>query len=246
MELIGKDTSIILGECLKEMMKLPEHQVDLIAADLPYGVSKNRWDHVIPLAPMWEAFGHVLKKNGRVVLTATQPFSSQLVMSNPKDFKYDLIWEKPLSSGQLNVSKMPLRSHEHILVFYKKFCVYNEQTTEGSVYNMHRKADYKPGSYGVQKASSKINTGYRHARSVVKIINPRIKGGHPSQKPLALMDYIVKTFSNEGDLVLDCSMGYGTTGVACVLNKRKFIGIDNDEYWFNAAKSRLQRLQEAF
>lgn len=233
---------LINGECLEEMFSLPKNTIDLILVDLPYGTTKNKWDVIIPFVDMWLAFEHVLKEEGRVVLTAAQPFASQLIMSNPSLFKYDLIWEKTLASGQLNVKKMPLRTHEYILIFYKKFNTYNEQKTEGIPYKISRKGDYSEGCYNGQKASIKNNTGYRHAKSVIKVPNPRIKGGHPTQKPLALMVYLINTFSNKGDLVLDCCMGSGTTGEACIATGRRFVGIELDTNYFNVAKDRLSQL----
>ena len=237
---------LINGECVTEMLKLPDHEVDLILVDLPYGTTKNKWDIIIPFQDLWNAFKFVLKKEGRIVLTAAQPFASQLIMSNPSLFKYDLIWEKTISSGQLNVSKMPLRNHEHILVFYNKFTTYNEQKTEGIPYKISRKGTYMEGCYNDQKASIKDNTGYRHAKSVIKVSNPRVKGGHPTQKPLELMTYLIKTFSNKGDLVLDCCMGSGTTGEACIITGRNFIGIELDNYYFNFAENRLSELSTFF
>jgi site-specific DNA-methyltransferase (adenine-specific) len=235
-------TKLIHGDCLDEIFLLPKHSVDLILTDLPYGVTQNHWDTILPLDVMWEAFKHILKLDGRVVLTATQPFTSKLIISNLKEFKYDLIWEKSISSGQLNVSKMPMRSHEHILVFYDKFNTYNEQKTSGLPYSIDRKKSYIDGCYNKQKTSQKTNTGYRHARSVIKISNPRVAGGLPTQKPVELMSYLVKTFSNENDVVLDCCMGTGTTGAACIKNNRAFIGIELNKNYFDVAEERLIKL----
>lgn len=234
--------NLINGEALAEMDKLDPNSVDLIFVDLPYGTTQNDWDIIIPLDKMWEAFYKVLKEDGRIVLTAAQPFSSQLIMSNLKDFKYDIIWEKTISSGQLNVSRQPLRSHEHILVFYKKFSVYNEQLTKGDPYKITRKSP-KSENYGAQKENSLVNEGTRRARSVVKIKNNRVKDGHPTQKPEELCEYIIKTYSNEGELVLDCCMGSGTSGVAAKRLKRDFIGIELKEEYFNIAKERIDSVR---
>lgn len=234
--------NLINGEALAEMDKLDPNSVDLIFVDLPYGTTQNDWDIIIPLDKMWEAFYKVLKEDGRIVLTAAQPFSSQLIMSNLKDFKYDIIWEKTISSGQLNVSRQPLRSHEHILVFYKKFSVYNEQLTKGDPYKITRKSP-KSENYGAQKENSLVNEGTRRARSVVKIKNNRVKDGHPTQKPEELCEYIIKTYSNEGELVLDCCMGSGTSGVVAKRLKRDFIGIELKEEYFNIAKERIDSVR---
>lgn len=223
-----------------EMKKIPNHSVHLIAVDLPYGTTRNKWDEIIPFDKMWTEFNRVLKKDGAVVLNAAQPFTSKLVMSNLDDFKYEIIWEKTIGSGQLNIKRQPLRVHESVLIFYKQFGTYNEQKTAGEPYTINRKVTFKGEGYGKQTDSKKENDGFRHARSVIKISNPRVKGGHTTQKPLELMEYIVKTYSNEGDTVLDCCMGSGTTGVAAINLKRKFIGIELDDYWFKHAKKRIQ------
>lgn len=231
--------TLINGECLEEMENIPDKSVKLIAVDLPYGTSQHKWDEVIPFAPMWKQFNRILKEDGITVLTAAQPFASKLVMSNLDDFKYDLIWKKTLASGQLNVKRQPLRVHESLLVFYKKFSTYNEQKTEGKPYSIKRKVNFKGEGYGKQTDSEKINEGFRHAKSVIEVANPRSKNGHPTQKPLELMEYIIKTYSNDGDIVLDCCMGGGTTGVAAKILKRKFIGIELDNHYFNHAKNRI-------
>ena len=230
----------IFGEALEVMSRFENNSFDLICTDLPYGTTKNKWDIPLPLEAMWEAFDRILPPTGVVALTATQPFSSLLVASNLKAFKYEVIWEKTLASGQLNVHHQPLRAHESILIFSRKRGTYNEQKTEGKPYNIKRKGVYQDGNYGEQTASEKNNTGYRHARSVLKIPNPRIKGGHPTQKPVALMEWIVKTYSNPNDRVLDCCMGSGTTGVACLNWDREFVGIENDATHFQTAKTRLE------
>lgn len=230
------------SDALEGMSLLSPNSIDLICTDLPYGITQNKWDSVIPLPELWNSFNTVLKTNGVVVLTASQPFTSMLVMSNLAKFKYDLVWNKTIASGQLNVAKQPLRTHESILVFYSGTPTYNEQKTEGDPYKIHRKAKYKEGNYGVQKESTKENEGFRHAKSVITVSNPRIKDGHPTQKPLELMKYLIKSYSNEEDMVLDCCMGSGTTGVACVEEKRNFTGIElNKKYCLKAA----DRINEA-
>ena len=237
----NNDCELIFGDCLEEMEKIEDRSIELIAADLPYGVSNNKWDAVIDLKEMWTAFERITTENGIVVLTGTQPFVSTLIVSNKEyckklKFKYDLIWEKTISSGQLNVRHQPMRNHEHVLVFAKPKPTYNEQKTKGEPYKITRKlkkyneSEHRSANYGAQKDEiRKENDGYRHAKSVIKISNPRIRGGHPTQKPEALMTHIVKAYSNEGTTVLDCCMGSGTTGVSALKENRKFIGIENDE-----------------
>lgn len=225
-------------DCFKTFKNIKDKSIDLILTDLPYGTTQNKWDEILPMDKMWEEFHRIIKDNGAIVLTAAQPFASKLVASNLKHFRYDLIWEKTISSGQLNVNKMPLRSHEHILVFYKKLPTYNEQKTKGTPYSINR--DITDNSnYGAQKPSSKVNDGFRHARSVIEIPNPRIKGGHPTQKPLELMDYLIKTYSNEKEIVLDCCVGSGTTLVSAKNLNRGFVGIEIEEEYFTTSKRRL-------
>jgi site-specific DNA-methyltransferase (adenine-specific) len=242
-KLSANRTRLFKGDCLEVMGRFAAKSTRLICVDLPYGTTQNKWDAVIPFDKMWSAFDRILKDDGIVVLTAAQPFTSKLVMSNLDNFKYEIIWEKTIGSGQLNIKRQPLRVHESVLVFYKEPGTYNEQKTVGEPYKITRKLKANGEGYGKQTDSSKENDGFRHAKSVIKISNPRIKGGHPTQKPLELMEYIIKTFSNENDVVLDCCMGSGTTGVAAVNLKRKFVGIELDETYFNSAKARIELAQ---
>lgn len=231
------------GDCFKKMPKIADGSVDLILTDPPYGITQNKWDTIPPLEKMWNEFNRVIKENGAVVITAAQPFASQLIVSNIKNFKYDIIWEKTICSGQLNVKRQPLRAHEHVLVFYKKPPIYNEQKTEGEPYTISRKANYKNENYGEQVDTKKENDGFRHARSVIKMSNPRVKSGHPTQKPVELMEYFIKIFTNERQIVLDPFMGSGSTGEACINLNRKFVGIELDETYFKYAKERLKKCQ---
>lgn len=230
---------LYLGECLTILRQLPSESINLIAVDLPYGVTQNKWDSVIPLDEMWAEFRRVRTPHAAVVLTATQPFTSSLVVSNPSEFKYDLVWEKTISSGQLNVKHQPMRAHESILVFCAGKPTYNEQLTPGEPYSIERKKIAEGPGYGAQRESSKENTGFRHARSVIKCSNPRVKGGHPTQKPEELMQWLIRTYSNPGDVVLDCCMGSGTTGVAALRESRRFVGIELDPVYFESAAARI-------
>jgi len=229
------------GDCISEMKKIKDKSVDMIATDLPYGTTKNKWDVIIPFEEMWAEFYRICKDNANMVFTASQPFTSLLISSNIKNFKYEIIWNKTLGSGQLNINRQPLKVHESILVFYKEFGTYNEQKTIGTPYKITRKlSKYGTTNYNTQDDHECINNGERRAKSVITISNPRIKGGHPTQKPVELMDYIIKTYSNEGDVVLDPTMGTGTTGVSAIKNKRSFIGIEKDEKYFSVAGERLK------
>lgn len=238
----NSDINLINGDCLIEMDKIEKNSINCIITDLPYGVSLNKWDTIIDLDEMWKLFKKILKIDGIVILTASGKFVAKLMMSNINMFKYDLIWEKTVNSGQLNVKKMPLRSHENILIFYNKNRTYNEQKTKGEPYKIKR-ADTTGEGFGKQKESEKNNEGYRHARSVIKISNPRKKGGHPTQKPVELMEYLIKTFSNQNDTILDCCMGCGSTGIAAKKNNRKFIGIELEKKYFDIAKKDITELK---
>lgn len=233
---------LIKGEALEQIAKLENSSVDLICVDLPYGTTKNKWDKVIPVYDMWDLFHEKAKDNAAIVLTATEPFASLLRLTNLKHYKYDIVWEKTIASGQLNVAHQPLRIHESILVFYKKIPTYNEQKTIGTPYKIKRSGNYGENGYNSQKASEKNNDGFRHANSIMKVSNPRIKDGHTTQKPVELIERLIKTYSNEGDIVLDCCMGSGTTGVAAVKNNRKFIGIDCLDSFIVKAKERIEKL----
>lgn len=189
---------------------------------------------------MWEGIKRVLKPNGAAVFTAAQPYTSMLVMSNPNWFKYEVIWEKTIGSGQLNINKQPLRTHESILVFYENFGTYNEQITKGSPYKITREVSKFKTSYGKQRDHTSINTGTRRAKSIIKVSNPRIKNGHGTEKPVKLMEYLIKTYSNEGDTVMDFAAGRMTTGIACVNTGRKFIGIELDDYWYEEGQKRIK------
>jgi len=239
---------LVNDDCFKVMENIPDKTINLIATDLPYGVTKNKWDSVVDLDTMWKEFERITTDNGSVVLTSTFQFAIQLVQACQKNcknlkFRYDLIWEKTISSGQLNIRRQPLRNHEYILVFQKSKPVYNEQKTIGDPYKIKRQLSKYASNYNTQKDNIvKDNNGYRHAKSVLKISNPRIRGGHPTQKPAELMSHIVKCYSNSGDIVFDCCMGSGTTGVSCLENDRKFIGSEIDSKYFDRAKNRLNSL----
>jgi len=238
-----KNIKLIRNNCLNEMKNIKEKSIDCILTDLPYGITKNEWDIEIDLKLLWENFNNILKPNGIIILTAVQPFTSKLVISNQKMFKYEIIWEKTIGSGQLNIKHQPLRVHESILIFYNKRGTYNEQLTEGKPYSINR-TKVKGSGYNKQTSSNKQNDGYRHAKSVIKISNPRIKEGHPTQKPIELLEYLVKTYTNENDTVLDCCMGSGSTGVACINLNRNFIGIELNNEYFEKAKDYLNNLND--
>lgn len=238
--ILNSSVDLIKGDCLDVMPTLEKGSIDLILCDPPYGTTQNKWDIIIPFDKMWEGIRSVIKPRGIVVFTTAQPFTSQLILSNPSWYKYDIIWQKTIGSGQLNIKRQPLRMHENILVFYDKPGTYNEQKTKGAPYNITRKTESFEGNYGKQRDHTTNNDGYRHAKSVLKISNPRIKNGHKTEKPVPLMEYLIKCYSNEGDTVLDFAMGHGTTGIGCINNKRNFIGIEKTQKWFDKTSKRFE------
>lgn len=229
--------TLIHGECLAEMAKLPTGAVDMILADLPYGTTQNKWDSIIPLEPLWEQYRRIAKPNAAIALTAAQPFTSVLVMSNLAEFKYAWVWDKRQVTNFLNARKQPLRRTEDVLVFYRAPCTYNPQMTVGKPYRIARTHDTK--NYGAQADNETINGGTRHPDGIINIPQVRVNGGHPTQKPAALMEYLIKTYTNPGETVLDNTMGSGTTGVACKNTGRRFIGIEMDQTYFDIAVKRI-------
>lgn len=235
------DIRLIQGDCLDVFPTITDSSIDLVLCDPPYGTTQNKWDIVIPFEPMWENIKRILKPRGLAVFTTAQPYTSQLILSNTPWYGYDIIWKKSIGSGQLNIKRRPLRVHENILIFYDKPGTYNEQKTEGNPYSINRRTDTFEGNYGKQKNHIKYNDGFRHAKSVIEISNPRIKDGHKTEKPVALMEYLVKCYSNEGDSVLDFAMGHGTTGIACMNLNRNFIGIEKTKEWFDRTAIRFNK-----
>ena len=229
------------GDCIGLMNAMPEHSVDLILADLPYGTTRNKWDSIIPLDELWEAYRRVLKPTGCVVLTAAQPFTSALVMSNPDWFKYEWIWSKTIGSGQLNTTHQPLRTHESVLVFAPAKPRYNPLMEEGEPYTAVRKTDKWAGrGYNNQSDHTANNPGFRHPKSVLLVPNPRIKGGHPTQKPLELFNYLIRTYTDPGDVVLDNVMGSGTTAEAASRLGRRFVGMELDPEFVRVGRERIK------
>lgn len=241
-----KDDNLWLmqGDCLERMKEIPTGSVDMILCDPPYGTTQCKWDSVIPLDKMWLELKRVIKPSGAIVMTAAQPFTSLLVCSNLKDFKYDWTWRKPKGTGHLNAKKMPMRDKEDIVVFYAKQCTYNPQFTEGTPYKNKAGKDHSESTsmtenYGVYTNFRNDNEGKRYPKQVLEIGVVERGNVHPTQKPVALMEYLIKTYTNEQESVLDFTMGSGTTGVACANLNRKFIGIEQDEKYFKIAKERI-------
>lgn len=234
--------NLLFGDCLDKFYDIKDKSVDLVLADIPYGTTQCKWDTVIPLEPMWNQLKRIVKPAGAIILFAQTPFDKVLGASNIKMLKYEIIWEKTAATGHLNAKKMPMKAHENILVFYKKLPVYNPQMTTGhKPVNTYKKKHNSDGEcYGNTISVSGGGNTTRYPRSIQVFSSDKQKCKlHPTQKPVSLMEYLVKTYSNEGDTVLDFAMGSGTTGIACLNTSRKFIGIDNNQLHFATAKNRL-------
>lgn len=235
-------------DCLEGMKLIPDKSIDMILCDLPYGTTKNKWDSIIPLDELWKEYNRIIKDNGAIVLTAQTPFDKVLGMSNLKMLKYEWIWEKTSATGHLNAKRMPMKAHENVLVFYKKLPTYNPIKTKDHV----RKV-----SKSEHKFNSKLSTNYnkhgfttydsteRYPRSVQVFATDKQKEAlHPTQKPVALFEYLIKTYSNEGEIVLDNCMGSGTTAVACENLNRQWIGFETESEYIEIANNRLKELKE--
>ena len=235
------------GECLEVMKSIPDASVDAIITDPPYGTTACKWDSVIPFEPMWEQLNRIIKPNGAIVLFGSEPFSSALRMSDIKNYRYDLIWNKIRAAGFLNANRMPLKQHENISIFYKKLPTYNPQKYIGKPYDKtkYNGKEAKKNVLGSHIIKTTKNNGERFPKSILTFSQnwSRQQQVHPTQKPIALMEYLIKTYTNENETVLDFTMGSGSTGVACVNTKRNFIGIEQDNKYFEIAKKRIGQAQ---
>lgn len=227
---------LIHGDCLEELQNIPTGSIDLILTDPPYGTTACKWDSIIPLEKMWPLLDRVIKSNGVTVLFGNEPFSSMLRMGNIKNYKYDWVWQKK-HTGQLNAKKQPLRNVENIIVFYKKQPLYTPQFTYSKPYITYNKNYKGSEAYGKQRDHISISDGRRYPKQILNFTENFIF--HPTQKPVALMEYLIKTYTHPGETVLDFTMGSGTTGVACVNLDRKFIGIEKDPHYFKIAQKRI-------
>lgn len=238
---------LLQGDCLELMKDLPDGCVDMVLCDLPYGTTRNKWDAVIPFGPLWEQYRRVIKENGAIVLFSDGRFTFSLVGSNLQDWKYTLVWDKGYPGGFLNANKMPLRQHEEIQVFYRKAPTYNPQKTPGAPSHAKGKAagsgpakvNNNYGSYQVVDNSKELGA-MKHPISILRFpkVHPS-KAIHPTQKPTDLCKFLVRTYTNIGDTVLDNCMGSGSTGVACIETERDFIGIEKDPKIFASARCRI-------
>ena len=241
------------GDCLEKMKSIPDGSVDMVLTDPPYGTTACKWDSIIPLEPMWEQLQRVIKPNGAIVLFGSEPFSSALRMSNIKNYKYDWIWEKDKGTNFAISNKQPLRKTENIIVFYKKQPYYDSQGKKLDKPYKHTlpisKSDSSKGAglHNLNKDGSRKYAYYTHEKKHNLLYFNResqSKSVHPTQKPIALMEYLIKTYTNEGETVLDFTMGSGTTGVACVNLNRRFIGIELDNKYFDIAKERIEKARQ--
>jgi site-specific DNA-methyltransferase (adenine-specific) len=232
---------LINDDCFNVFPQIEDGSIDLILCDLPYGTTQNKWDSVLPLDKLWSEYWRVVKPNGAVVLTATQPFASSLVMSSLSNFRYEWVWVKTKITGVLNAKRMPVRKHELVLVFSKAPTVYNAQglLAKGTVTKQGGNSD----NYGSRSSEDYVQEWTNWPRDVLEIASEG-KTQHPTQKPVSLMEYLIKTYTNEGDWVLDNCMGSGTTGVACKNTNRNFVGIEKDPEYFNIAKQRILNMSE--
>jgi site-specific DNA-methyltransferase (adenine-specific) len=242
------------GDCLDVMSTLPDGCVDMVFADLPYGTTQNAWDSLIPFDKLWEAYRRVVKEDGAIVLTAQPPFDKVLACSNLKDFRYEWIWEKNKATGHLNAKKMPMKAHENVLVFYRKLPTYNPQKTTGhkpmnavlprdNIPEPDKKRNYNH----VDKRLGNSGGGTdRYPRDVLYfpvINNDDPLKFHPTQKPVEMIEYFIKTYSNPGDTILDNCMGSGSTCIACINTDREYIGIEFGEEYYHQADEWIKSVQ---
>lgn len=230
---------LMKGDCLDRMKEIPSGSVDMVLTDPPYGTTACKWDSIIPLEPMWEQLNRVIKPNGAIVMTASQPFTTTLIASNMKMFKYCWVWEKQQPTGFLNARRYPLKSHEDVVVFCSKLHVYNPQGVSTVEVKNSRKNKSGNGCYGPVSSREYIQREGSFPRTVIKFNRVTHGQVHPTQKPVALMEYLIKTYTNEGETVLDFASGSFTTGVACKNLNRKFIGIELDDHYFEIGKIRI-------
>ena len=230
-----KSNEIYCGDCLEVVKYIKDKSIDMILCDLPYGTTACKWDTIIPFEPLWGQYERVIKDNGAIVLTASQPFTTALINSNIEHFRYSWTWEKEQGVNFLMAKKQPLKVHEDVCVFSKRQTVYNPQMSKGKPY-ISGKGDSGEVTGRVKKIQT-INKGTRYPRSVIRF--KRETGLHPTQKPVALFEYLIKTYTNEGETVLDNCAGSGTVGVACKNTKRNYILIEKDITYFEIAKKRI-------
>jgi site-specific DNA-methyltransferase (adenine-specific) len=240
---------VLLGDCLELMKSIPDKSIDMILCDLPYGTTACKWDTIIPFEPLWKQYKRIIKDNGAIALTASQPFTSLLIMSNLKMFKYELIWDKVCATGALLAYKRIMKVHENISIFYRRQCTYNPQ------YTKRKREDLRPnkvktkllkpcksweGTGQINKHSNKYDDTRVNPKSILTFNKRASHIIHPTQKPVALFEYLIKTYTNEGDLVLDNCAGSGTTAIACLNTKRKYILMEKEPKYYEIIMERIR------
>ena len=235
-----KTNQIYHGDCLDLLPNIPSKSVDMILCDLPYGTTACEWDSIIDMGQLWQQYERVIKDNGAIVLTANSVFTFKLWSSNPSLFRYKWIWEKTMGTRFLHANKMPIGKHEDILIFYKALPTYHPQMQEGKPYKRDSKRT-KGKTQNLVNIFRKetLNTGYRYPDDIIKFSNGNNHSIHPTQKPVALFEYLIKTYTNENELVLDNCSGSGTTAIACMNTNRRFICIERDETYHRKSNERL-------
>jgi len=232
-------STFVNADCFDVFPFIEDKSIDAIICDLPYGTTQNKWDSVLPLDKLWSEYKRVLKDGGCIVLFGNQPFTTDLIYSNKQWFKYEIIWDKGRASGHLNAKIMPLRKHDNILIFAKKKTTYNPQFTDGDAYTRTSKSETCRGNYGKHEDSTIVNDGYRYPTTIFyEPIGRQQNKTHPTEKPIGLLEMLVKTYTNEGDMVLDNTMGSGTTNLACIKLNRKSIGIEKEKQYYDVAVRR--------
>ena len=218
-------------DCLEYMKEIPDGSVDMILCDLPYGMTQNKWDSYIPLDKLWEQYNRIIKTNGAIVLTSNGVFTAKLILSQPNIYKYKWVWEKSKPTNFLNAKKQPLRKHEDVCVFYKKQPVYHPQMTKGEPYDKGKRKNQQCGNYGDFESVHVASDGERYPTDIIYVKTAESEGPvlHPTQKPIELGRYMVRTYTNPGDIVLDNTFGSGSFLVAALMEGRNFIGIEKNE-----------------
>lgn len=241
-----KPNNIYQGDCLELMKGIPDNSVDMILADLPYGTTRNKWDCIMNLKKLWELYNQIIKDNGVICLFGSGLFSLDLIQANRKYWRYNLIWEKTQPTGFLNSKKMPLRTHEDIIIFYKQLPTYNPQKTYNNMLKQSKAESKKTttSNYNNYKFTTYSSTE-RYPTSILKFKkDTQTSRLHPTQKPVALLEYLIKTYTNKNDIVLDNVMGSGSTIVACMNTDRQYIGMELNEEYFEIAKNRIENINK--
>ncbi|MBS7237929.1 MAG: site-specific DNA-methyltransferase [Bacteroidaceae bacterium] len=238
--------TIHCGDCLDFMPQIAEKNVDMVLCDLPYGTTSCKWDVVIPFDQLWSQYKRICKPNAAIVLFGKQPFTSHLILSNQDWFRYEMIWEKTRVGNSMQLGKQPAAIHENILVFYDKTPVFNDQKFKVEEKYIDKRKSIRDSYYksehysGVMKR--KADDGWRHAQSVLPFNSVWHKDMHPCEKPVELLQYLIRTYTNENDVILDNTMGSGSTIVAAIRDKRRYIGIEKDEHYFEVAEERINNI----